>query len=75
MIVFLQKLSTRHTYRRLNISRQARLDALLQCNPPELAGALHDSKKIEEGNTSRKFLRKYTQIQDEIFLTIRLFEM
>ena len=42
-------------------------------DPPELAGALHHSKKIEEENTSRNFLRRYTQIQDEIFVTIRLF--
>ena len=65
MIVFMQKLSTREICGRLNISRQARLDVLVQCDAPEVAGVLHYSENNEERS-----------IQAEIFLEgITIFAM
>ena len=68
MIVFMQKLSTREICSMLNISRQARLDVLLQCDALEAAGVLHHSKKNEKKiNSNRDFFEGCNQIQDDGF--------
>ena len=68
MIVFVQKLSTREICRKLNISRQARLDVLLQCDALEASSVLHHSQKNEKKiNASREFFGGCIEIQDDTF--------
>ena len=68
MIVFMQKLSTREICRRLNISRQARLDVLLQCDAPEVVGILHYSKENEKkGNKSKDSPGGHTKFKTMVF--------
>ena len=71
MIVFMQKLSTREICRRLNISRQARLDILLQCDAPEVAGVLHYSMKNEKKKIQAKISSEGLNILEMIFFLQR----
>ena len=60
---------------KVEISRQARLDVLLRCDAPEVAGVLQYSRKNEREKNGRDFRGEYNRFQDDLFLTIRLFEI